>query len=170
MSTKIQQITRTDAGLFLLEEKEHTVIIALALKEKGAAMQVNITKTRVRYADTDCMGVVHHARYLEYFEIGRTEYMRERGLPYAQVEKDGTFLVLSEAQVFYRGSAAYDEVLTIKTWVESLTGVRVKFRYEILDEKNAVLAEGHTVLASVDRTGKVKRMPQDVANVLKGDL
>jgi acyl-CoA thioester hydrolase len=131
-------------------------------------MVVNVTKTRVRYADTDSMGVVHHAKYLEYFEIGRTEYMRERGIPYAQVERDGTFLVLSEAQVSYRGSAAYDQVLSIKTQVESLSGVRVKFKYEVLDAKEQVLAEGYTVLASVDRTGKVKRMPESIVSALKG--
>jgi acyl-CoA thioester hydrolase len=133
-------------------------------------MLVNIARTRVRYADTDSMGVVHHSKYLEYFEIGRTEYMRERGIPYAEVEKSGTFLVLSEAQVFYRGSAAYDQVLTIKTWVESFSAVRVKFRYEVLDDENTLLAEGHTVLASVDRTGKIKRMPQNIVKALKGDV
>ena len=154
----------------MLEEQRRLVIIASALKKKGQSMLVNTTKTRVRYADTDCMGVVHHAKFLEYFEIGRTEYMRERGIPYNEVEKDGTFLVLSEAQVFYRGSAAYDQVLTIRTRVESLSGVRVKFRYEILDEANSLLAEGHTVLASVDRTGKVKRMPQNIVSALKGGL
>lgn len=154
----------------MLEEQKCAVIIALAFRENGQHMLVNVTKTRVRYADTDCMGVVHHAKYLEYFEIGRTEYMRERGIPYKEVEEGGTFLVLSEAQVFYRGSAACDQILTIRTWVESLSGVRAKFRYEILDEKNSLLAEGYTVLASVDRTGKVKRMPQNVADVLREGL
>jgi acyl-CoA thioester hydrolase len=113
---------------------------------------------RVRYAETDRMGLLHHANYLVYFEQGRTELLRSQGLAYRDLEDQGFLLVLTRVQVRYRSPARYDEVLTLRTTVVRTTLVKIEHRYELLRD-GMLLAEGETTLGCVDRAGKVQALP-----------
>jgi acyl-CoA thioester hydrolase len=113
---------------------------------------------RVRYAETDRMGLLHHANYLVYFEQGRTELLRERGYSYKDLEDQGFLLVLTEVHVRYRSPARYDDWLTLRTTVARTTMVRIEHRYELFREK-MLLAEGTSTLACVDREGRVQALP-----------
>jgi acyl-CoA thioester hydrolase len=113
---------------------------------------------RVRYAETDRMGLLHHANYLVYFEQGRTELLRSCGLAYKDLEDQGFLLVLTRVEVRYRSPARYDDLLTLKTTVVRTTTVRIDHRYELLRE-GVLLAEGNTTLACVDREGRIQALP-----------
>jgi acyl-CoA thioester hydrolase len=119
---------------------------------------------RVRYAETDRMGLLHHANYLVYFEQGRTELLRSQGLSYRDMEDQGFLLVLTKVQVRYRSPARYDELLTLRTTVQRTTLVKIEHRYELMRD-GLLVAEGETTLGCVDRQGKVQPLPA----VLKGD-
>ena len=120
---------------------------------------------RVRYAETDRMGLLHHANYLVFFEQARTELLRAVGATYKDMEDQGYLLVLTKAEVKYRWPAHYDDVLTIKTHVERVTSVRIDHTYAVTCDGRLV-AEGSTTLACVDRTGR----PQALPDFLRGDL
>jgi acyl-CoA thioester hydrolase len=113
---------------------------------------------RVRYAETDRMGLLHHANYLIYFEQGRTELLRSCGLTYKELEDQGFLLVLSKVEVRYRSPARYDDLLTLKTRVVRTTAVRIDHSYEVFRE-NTLLAEGSSTLACVDRDGQLQELP-----------
>src|SRR3989440_8304707 len=113
---------------------------------------------RVRYAETDRMGLLHHANYLVYFEQGRTELLRSRGLSYKDLEDQGYLLVLTKLEVRYRAPARYDDLLTLRTTVVKTTAVRIDHRYEVLRD-GGLLAEGASTLACVDRDGRVQALP-----------
>ena len=114
---------------------------------------------RVRYAETDRMGLLHHANYLVYFEQGRTELLRLQGLAYRDLEDQGFLLVLTRLQVRYRSPARYDDLLTLRTTVVRTTLVKIEHRYELLRD-GVLLAEGETTLGCVDREGKVQALPE----------
>jgi acyl-CoA thioester hydrolase len=119
--------------------------------------------TRVRYGETDQMGVVYHANYFLYFELGRTELMRAAGFPYAELERRGVFLVVTDAGCRYRAPARYDEELRIDTRVARLGKATVRFEYEVRGAEDRLLAEGHTELAAVDRsTQEPVRLPEEI--------
>lgn len=113
---------------------------------------------RVRYAETDRMGLLHHANYLVYFEQGRTELLRSQGLTYRELEDTGYLLVLTKVEVRYKSPAYYDDVLTLRTKVVRTTSVRVDHEYEVIRE-GVVLAEGSTTLACVNRDGRLQGLP-----------
>lgn len=113
---------------------------------------------RVRYAETDRMGLLHHAQYLVYFEQGRTELLRQQGISYRDLEDAGYFLVVVEARVRYRRPAYYDDLLTLRTTLQRVTAVRIEYRYELYRD-GELLAEGATTLACVDRQGKLQALP-----------
>ncbi len=113
---------------------------------------------RVRYAETDRMGLLHHANYLVYFEQGRTELLRSLGYSYKDLEDQGYLLVLTKCEVRYRTPARYDDVLTLRTIVVRTTPVRIDHRYEILRD-GTLVAEGTSTLACVDRSGRVQQLP-----------
>jgi acyl-CoA thioester hydrolase len=113
---------------------------------------------RVRYAETDRMGLLHHANYLVYFEQGRTELLRSQGIAYKDLEDQGYLLVLTRLQVRYRSPARYDDLLTLRTTVARTTLVKIEHRYELLRD-DLLLAEGETTLGCVDRDGKVQALP-----------
>ena len=117
------------------------------------------TKIRVRYAETDRMGLLHHANYLIYFEQARTELLRGLGLSYKDMEDQGFFLVIANCEVKFKSPAKYDDVLTIKTTVARTTPVRIEHHYAVSCEGRAV-AEGKTTLACVDRAGKLQALPE----------
>lgn len=114
---------------------------------------------RVRYAETDRMGLLHHANYLVYFEQGRIELLRTQGLAYRDLEDQGYLLVLTHVDVRYKSPARYDDVLTLKTMIERVTSVRIDHRYE-LTRDGTLLAEGKTTLACIDREGHVQALPE----------
>jgi acyl-CoA thioester hydrolase len=113
---------------------------------------------RVRYAETDRMGLLHHANYLVYFEQGRTELLRAQGVAYKDLEDQGYLLVLTRVQVRYRSPARYDDLLTLRTTVVRTTMVKIEHRYELLRD-GLLLAEGETTLGCVDRDGHVQALP-----------
>jgi acyl-CoA thioester hydrolase len=126
---------------------------------------------RVRYAETDQMGVAHHASYLVWFEAGRTELIRSRGRSYAQIEADGWLLVVVEARCRYVRPARYDDVLTIRTRVGALGRASLAFEYEVRRKADGdVLARGTTVHAAVDRTGRARRIPEEIRRLLGGSI
>jgi acyl-CoA thioester hydrolase len=114
---------------------------------------------RVRYAETDRMGLLHHANYLIYFEQGRTELLRAQGLSYKDLEDRGFLLVLTKIEVKYRWPAHYDDLLTLKTIVARTTSVRIDHRYEV-HCGSRLLAEGSSTLACVDREGRPQALPE----------
>ena len=114
---------------------------------------------RVRYAETDRMGLLHHANYLVYFEQGRTELLRELGLSYRDLEDRGFLLVLSKVEVRYRRPARYDDLLTLRTTVVRTTMVRIDHKYEAFGN-GLLLADGTSTLACVDREGRPQALPE----------
>ena len=119
------------------------------------------TTIRVRYAETDRMGLLHHAHYLVYFEQARTELLRSFGLTYRDLEDKGYLLVLTKIEVRYKRPAYYDDLLTIRTTVERTTAVRIDHRYDVLRD-GVLLAEGATTLACVDRDGRPQPLPEEL--------
>jgi acyl-CoA thioester hydrolase len=113
---------------------------------------------RVRYAETDRMGLLHHANYLVYFEQGRTELLRSRGITYKELEDQGFLLVLTKVEVRYKSPARYDDLLTLKTTVVQTTAVRIDHSYELFRD-GTLLAEGSSTLAFVDRDGRLQELP-----------
>ncbi len=116
-------------------------------------------QVRVRYAETDRMGLLHHANYLVYFEQGRTELLRSLGYSYKDLEDQGYLLVLHKLEVRYRSPALYDDLLTVRTTVVRTTVVRIDHRYEVLRD-GTLLAEGSSTLACVDRDGRLQALPE----------
>ncbi len=114
---------------------------------------------RVRYAETDRMGLLHHANYLVYFEQARTELLRQLGLTYKDLEDQGFLLVVTKVEIRYKSPARYDDVLTIRTTVERTTAVRIDHRYEVLCEGRLV-AEATSTLACVNREGRPQALPE----------
>ena len=114
---------------------------------------------RVRYAETDRMGLVHHANYLVYFEQGRTELLRSQGLAYKDLEDQGYLLVLTRVQVRYRRPALYDDLLTLRTIVQRTSLVKIEHRYELM-RGGELLAEGETTLGCIDREGRPQMLPE----------
>lgn len=130
-------------------------------------MKEHVSTVRVRYGETDQMGVVYHANYLLYFEIGRTELMRAGGLPYGELEARGLLLVVTEAACRYRAPARYDEALEIRTRVDRLGRASVRFAYDVRGQDGRLCAEGHTELAAVDSAKRPVRLPENVAERLR---
>jgi acyl-CoA thioester hydrolase len=113
------------------------------------------------------MGVVYHANYLVWFEVGRTEWLRDAGWSYREMEEDGVSLPVIEAHCEYRRPARYDEEIEIHTRATLLTPVRVRFDYEARTNNDALSATGHTIHAAVDGDGRPCRLPARVVEILK---
>ena len=116
---------------------------------------------RVRYAETDRMGVVYFANYLVWFEMGRSEYCRQRDFNYLELEEQGYRLVVAEASCTYRKPAHYDELVTVKTSLHTLGWRSVVFRYQVVrKESEEILVEGKTKHLCIDAGGRVKTIPE----------
>ena len=113
---------------------------------------------RVRYPEVDAMGFVHHSRFLQYFEMGRVEMLRARGVSYADIERQGVLFVVVRAECRYKAPARYDEELSLLTRVVRQTHVRIDHAYE-LKRGSTLLAEGSTTIACVDREGNLQEIP-----------
>ncbi|RUL86120.1 acyl-CoA thioesterase [Tautonia sociabilis] len=118
---------------------------------------------RVRYAETDRMGLLHHANYFVYFEMGRTELLRSRGVSYRDLEDSGYLLVIIDLGCKYRRPARYDDLLTLRTSVDRVTHVKIVHRYELFRD-GELIAQGHSTLACIDREGR----PQPLPALLRG--
>jgi len=120
------------------------------------------TTVRVRYAETDQMGVVYYANYLIYFEIGRVEYMRERGVAYKEMEiHDDSYIVVAESHCRHLRPARYDDLLRIRTRVAEARRRTIRFAYEIVNSASGVLlATGETLHVVCDSKGRPKTLPQ----------
>ena len=124
------------------------------------------SRVRVRYAETDQMGVVSYANYFVWFEVGRTDLLRSAGWSYREMEADGFSLPVIDAQCAYLASAKYDDEVEIRTGGSMKSPVRVQFSYEVVRSADAVtLATGMTVHATLDRTGRPCRLPERVRKI-----
>lgn len=109
---------------------------------------------RVRYAEVDSMKFVYYGNYAQYFELGRVELFRKIGISYNEIEKRGIWLPVSEFSVKYIKSARYDDLLTVKTYIRKIPGVRIIFDYELFNEKNELITTASTTLYFFDPEGK----------------
>jgi len=125
------------------------------------------TRIRVRYADTDQMGVVYYANYLVWFEVGRTEWLRDAGWSYREMEADGISLPVIEAHCDYRQASRYDDEIELRTTASAVTPVRVRFDYQVVrTQADAIAAEGYTVHAALGAAGRPRRLPAPVLELL----
>ncbi|MDB4752244.1 acyl-CoA thioesterase [Winogradskyella sp.] len=113
-------------------------------------MNFNETEIRVRYGETDQMGVVYHANYAVYFEVGRTEWLRQFGLSYSSMEAEGIMLPVISLNINYKNSARYDDVLKVKTTLKKMPTATIEFEYELVNQNGDLLATGLTTLAFID--------------------
>ena len=124
---------------------------------------------RVRYAETDQMGRVHHRNYLVWCELGRTSLMREHGISYAEMERSGILLPVTRVEVEYTGALFYDDLVRIETTVERVRSRDIVFLYRISRmEDGLVAAEARTTLVSADAAGRPKRLPPRIRATLDG--
>jgi acyl-CoA thioester hydrolase len=127
-------------------------------------MLITETKVRVRYGETDKMGVVYHGNYAVFYEIGRTEALRQIGITYKSLEDNGVMMPVVSLNSKYIRSAKYDDELTIKTKMHAITGVRVPIEYEIYNEQKELINLGETTLVFIDMvTNKPTRCPEALA-------
>jgi acyl-CoA thioester hydrolase len=129
------------------------------------AALIRRTSVRVRYAETDRMGVVYYANYFVWFEIGRTDWLRETGHSYRAMEAEGVQLPVIEAHCEYRRAAKYDDELEIRTQAALMTPVRIRFDYEIA-RGDETLVTGYTIHAALDGRGRPCRLPVGVRELL----
>lgn len=132
-------------------------------------MDKNIHKSTVRvlYGDTDAAGVVYNANFLRYFEIGRTELMRESVCTYSDIEKMGFILPVTECWARYKAPALYDDLLTIETSISEINRLKCKFNYRILREspelkRPKLLVKGYSIHVATTKEGKMTRLPEEI--------
>lgn len=125
-------------------------------------MTQHTIQIRVRYPEVDGMGYLHHSRYLQYFELGRVEFLRALGHSYAEMEREGIFFVVVKAEVRYKAPARYDDELTLITTIAKQTHVRIDHTYQ-LKRGDTLLAEASTTIACVDRNGQLRQIPESLA-------
>ena len=127
---------------------------------------------RVRYAETDQMGVVYHANYLIWCEIGRTELIRARGASYAAVEREGVVLAVADASVRYHAPARYDDLVRVETWIEDVRSRTVTFAYLVLRVAEGAqperLASARTTLIALGEGSRPRKLPDELAARLRG--
>ncbi|WP_425075830.1 acyl-CoA thioesterase [Psychroserpens sp. S379A] len=133
----------------------------------------NLTKSdeiqfRVRYGETDQMGVVYHGNYAQYFEMGRTEWLRKMGLSYKEMENNGIMLPVISLTVNYKKSACYDDLIKVKTKLVKMPTAKIEFDYEILNENDEILTTGNSVLVFMDtHKNRPTRCPDYVLDQLQ---
>lgn len=131
-------------------------------------MEKHNVQVRVRYAETDQMGVVYHGNYAQYFEIGRVEWLRNLGVSYKKMEEMGVMLPVVSLSMNYKKPARYDELLTVKTIFKSQSAVRIEFDYEIYNEQEELLTTATSILVFVDmKTGRPIAPPSYIKEQLK---
>jgi acyl-CoA thioester hydrolase len=136
------------------------------------ASHVDETTLRVRYAETDAMGVVHHSQYVIWFEVGRSSFMRNANVSYAAIERAGHQFRIAEIGARYHAPACYDQVVTVRTWLSELRSRSLTFAYAIVrpegpGSSEQVLVTGFTQLICTDMTGQVHRLPEELRQALQ---
>jgi len=139
----------------------------LAVTLTGTAAAASQTTLRVRYAETDRMGAVYHANYLVWFEVGRTDWLRQSGWTYRDMEAEGFGLPVIEAHCAYKQPVRYDDEVSIDTQTMRLSQVRVRFDYTVVLPDGSIAATGHTVHASINASGRPCRLPSRVMAMLR---
>ena len=130
-------------------------------------MKNSLTQTRIRYSETDQMGVVYHGNYAQFFELGRTEWLRSLGVTYKDMEISGIMLPVISINFKFLKSALYDDVLTIKTFLKKKPMVKIEFEYEIVNQNNELICTGSSVLAfMLSKTMKPARCPDHLLKSL----
>jgi acyl-CoA thioester hydrolase len=124
--------------------------VQIFYQKKRTIVNFNETEIRVRYGETDQMGVVYHANYAVYFEVGRTEWLRQFGLSYSSMEAEGIMLPVISLNINYKNSARYDDVLKVKTTLKKMPTATIEFEYELVNQNGDLLATGLTTLAFID--------------------
>jgi acyl-CoA thioester hydrolase len=128
------------------------------------------TKIRVRYKDTDRLGVVYYGNYLTYFEVGRAEIMRDLGFSYSTLEAEGHSLVVTEAFAKYHGNVGYDATVTVKTKISEIRGARIRFDYEVLGDSGKLLVSGYTVHGCINARSRPSRIPSSLVIAIEEKL
>lgn len=113
-------------------------------------MEFNEISFRVRYGETDQMGIVYYGNYAQYLEIGRVEWLRSLGVSYKWMEENGVMLPVISLQIDYKNSARYDDIITVRTILKKMPSVRIEFDYIILNEEKEILVEANTILVFMD--------------------
>src|SRR5689334_16464381 len=133
-----------------------------------AVTKPHVSEFRVRYSETDQMGVVYHAEYLVWCEVGRTDFIRALGLPYSELERRGTALAVAEASIRYHAPARYDDVVRVETRLVEVRSRAITFEYLIRHgESGERLATAKTLLVSLDAQGKPTPIPRDVRELME---
>lgn len=131
-------------------------------------MKTETISVRVRYQETDQMGVVYHANYLTYFELGRVEWLRSKGLDYAALEKSGVLLPVVNVTVNYQSPARYDQLITVVTTLEKIGGASVVFYTQIIAENETVLVDGRVTLVATDaKNFKPIKLPDQLRSLIE---
>jgi len=131
-------------------------------------MKTHQLEVRVRYSETDQMGVVYHANYLPYFEIGRVEWLRNQGISYKSLEESGIALPIVNINISYKKPARYDDLLVVRTTFVSQSSVKIEFHCEIFNEQNELLTTADFLLVFVDmKTGKPTIPPADIKTIIE---
>jgi acyl-CoA thioester hydrolase len=134
-------------------------------------MRESSTTLRARYVETDQMGVVHHSVYLAWMEVARTDYLRDRGMPYKALEEKGIRMPVLSVQTRYLSPARYDDEIMLKTRLVESNGVRFSFEYDILRTSDQTLiCRGRTEHAATDLDGRPRRIPRDLLALIGGDF
>jgi len=124
-------------------------------------------KFRVRYGETDQMGVVYHGNYAQYLEMGRIEWLRSLGISYKKMEEDGIMLPVISLNINFKKSACYDDLINVKTQLKKMPTAKIEFDYEITNEKGEILTTANTVLAFIDmKTNRPIRAPKFILDAL----
>ncbi|MEQ9411067.1 MAG: thioesterase family protein [Fuerstiella sp.] len=131
-------------------------------------IQQHSTEIRVRYSETDAMGLLHHSNYLTYFEIGRTELFRAQGGSYRRMEELGLYFVVARITVRFRSPARYDDRLTLTTRIARQSPAKLEHNYQ-LRRDSEILCEADSVIACVDSAGKVQRIPDNLIELTGQD-
>jgi len=127
-------------------------------------MNTRSTDIRVRYQETDNMGVVYYANYLVWFEVARTEYLRSMGLVYRKLEDKGIYLMVASVSCKYKSPAKYDETVTIETWIEDIKNTSLRFVYK-LSVGERMIATGDSVHVFTDKNKKPVRIPAEIKSL-----
>jgi acyl-CoA thioester hydrolase len=130
-------------------------------------MKIDEIQIRVRYGETDQMGVVHHGNYALYLEMGRIEWLRKMGISYKKMEESGLMLPVISMSLNFKKSACYDDVINVKTQLKNRPTAKIEFEYEITDEKGEIITTANVVLAFIDmKTNRPVRAPKYILDII----
>jgi acyl-CoA thioester hydrolase len=132
-------------------------------------MKIDEIQIRVRYGETDQMGVVYHGNYALYLEMGRIEWLRKLGISYKKMEDEGIMLPVVSLTINYKKSAGYDDVINVKTQLKNKPTAKIEFEYEITNESGEILTTASTTLVFVDmKTNRPTRAPKNILDLIDG--